>query len=272
MFCYLKMLLMLFVLFIAYTEVMAKKADYVFNPDDPHHSLYIPDATNRSPAIMLLHASTGIEKVNYDWASRLKEHGYVVYMIDSFKPRGWEDRRSVGWEKATQAQLDDVVPAYEYLRQLPYVDPDRIGILGFSMGGFDVLKIMESSQQDPKPYQQISFKAAASFYGVCHRLEEGAKLRATTKIFIGDNDDRSTTQDCIHLVNRSTDNNQNVSIQIYPNALHGFDNFEFPTSKEVVDEKGEHYHIGFNEAARAQALKDLPEFFDGYLKLSPGNK
>ncbi|CZJ03761.1 hypothetical protein DM455_13305 [Legionella pneumophila] len=271
MFFHSKMIFMLFILLVC-TEVLAHNEDYVFDPNDPHHSLYIPDATMRSPAILLLHASTGIEKVNYDWATRLKEHGYVVYMIDSFKPRGWEDRRSVGWERATQAQLGDIVPAYEYLKQLPSVDPDRIGLLGFSMGGFDVLKIMALSQQDPQPYQKLSFKAAASFYGVCHRLEEGTKLRAITKLFIGKNDDRATTQDCVQLVNQSTGSNQNVSIQIYENALHGFDNFEFPVSKEVIDEKGEHYHIGFNEAARAQALKDLPEFFDGYLKINPENK
>ncbi|AWN74686.1 dienelactone hydrolase family protein [Legionella anisa] len=269
MFYYPQIFFILFALFTVCTNVLAEDTDYVFNPNDPHHSLYIPDAPTKAPAILLLHASTGIEKVNYDWATRLKEHGYVVFIIDSFKPRGWEDRRSVGWEKATQAQLDDVLPAYEYLSQLQFVDPDRIGILGFSMGGFDVLNVMESVQHDPKPYQQISFKAAASFYGVCHRLDKGTQLRANTKIFIGDNDDRSTTQDCIHLVNRSTDNHQNVSIQIYSDALHGFDNFEFPASKEVIDEKGEHYHIGFNEAARVQVLKDLPEFFDRYLKPQP---
>jgi dienelactone hydrolase len=261
-----KMVLMCIVLFMTNTELMADPTEYVFNPVDPHHSLYIPNATIRSPAILMLHASTGIEKVNYDWASRLKERGYVIYMIDSFKPRGWEDRRSVGWEKATQAQLDDVVPAYEYLKQLPFVDPDRIGILGFSMGGFDVLKVMESSPQKPQAYHQLNFKAAASFYGVCHRLDEVTTLRATTKLFIGENDDRATTQDCIRLVNQSAENQRGVSITIYPDALHGFDNFEFPASKEVVDEKGEQYHIGFNETARMQALKDLPDFFDANLK------
>lgn len=84
-----KIFFMLFVIFLVSTKVLAKNQDYVFDPNDPHHSLYIPDATIESPAILLLHASTGIEKVNYDWATRLKEHGYVVYMIDSFKPRGW---------------------------------------------------------------------------------------------------------------------------------------------------------------------------------------
>ncbi|CAM2735553.1 Predicted dienelactone hydrolase [Legionella steigerwaltii] len=263
---HLKTFVILFMFLMPISGVLAKNADYVFDPLDPHHSLYIPETTTKAPAILLLHASTGIEKVNYDWASRLRDRGYVVYIIDSFKPRGWEDRRSVGWEKATQAQLDDVDPAYQYLKQLPFVDPDRIGILGFSMGGFDVLKVMEAPQHDPAPYQKLPFKAAASFYGVCHRLDANAKLRAITKIFIGEYDDRATTNDCIDLVNRSLDEDLDISIQIYPGALHGFDNFEFPDSKEIIDEKGELYHIGFSKPAREEALKDLPAFFDRFLK------
>jgi dienelactone hydrolase len=261
---YFKLLLILFASLMSITNTWAQTLDYVFDPKDPHHSLYVPDTPSHAPAILLLHASTGIEKVNYDWATRLKNHGYVVFMIDSFKPRGWEDRKSVGWEKATQAQLDDVIPAFDYLSHLPFVDATRVGILGFSMGGYGVLKIMESQGQEP--YQKLPFKAAASFYGVCHRLNKEMKLKATTKVFIGSEDDRATTKDCLDLVNGSRISNPNIFIQIYPNALHGFDNFEFPSSKEVVDEKGEHYHIGFNEAARQQVLNDLPDFFDRFLK------
>lgn len=252
-----------FLLFLSlHCNSFANADDYKFDPHDPHHYLFIPNEDSKSPAILLLHASTGIEKVNHDWAVRLKNDGYVVFMIDSFTPRGWKDRRSVGWEKATQAQLEDVVPAFNYLSHLSFVDPKRIGILGFSMGGFTVLKIMEKGEV--KAYQQLPFKAAASFYGVCHRLAEGTQLKPRTKIFIGSEDDRATTQDCIELVDRS--NEKDSMVQVYPDALHGFDNFEFPPIKEVIDEKGEHYHIGFNEAARIQALNDLPEFFNHYLK------
>lgn len=259
-----KSIVMLLTLSLPFVPSVAASQDYVFDPKDPHHSIYIPQSSAKSPAILMLHASTGIEKVNYDWATRLKNRGYVVFIVDSFNPRGWEDRRSVGWEKATQAQLDDVTPAYQYLSQLSFVDSSRIGILGFSMGGFDVLKIMDSTQKES--YQQLPFKAAASFYGVCHRLAPNTQLRATTKIFIGAEDDRASTADCISLVKNSAENNPNVTIQIYPDALHGFDNFEFPTSKEVIDEKGEVYHIGFNEQARQEALKDLPDYFDRFLK------
>ncbi|CAM2769438.1 dienelactone hydrolase family protein [Legionella worsleiensis] len=261
-----KNILILFIVMMFSLSLVHAKDEYQFDPKDVHHSLLIPDEQRRSPAILLLHASTGIEPVNYDWATRLKNHGYVVYIIDSFKPRGWEDRKSVGWDRATEAQLSDVAPAYEYLSHLPFVDPDRIGILGFSMGGFDVLKVMETSMSDPKPYQTLPFKAAASFYGVCHRLDPETKLRGPTQVFIGSEDDRAPTKNCIDLVYRSAQNNELVSLILYPDALHGFDNFEFPPSKEVTDERGEFYHIGFNEEARQKALEDLPRFFDMFLQ------
>lgn len=266
MFGHIRVLLILGSMLISSFVFSADSIDYVFDPLDQRHVLYVPSNSTRSPAILILHASTGIEKVNYDWATRLKERGYVVYMIDSFKPRGWEDRRSVGWEKATQAQLEDVLPAFEYLRQLPFVDASRIGILGFSMGGFDVLKVMEANPVPVQRWHNLPFKAAASFYPVCHRIAENTRLRKSSKLFIGENDDRAPTSDCIRLIKNSRTSDNPVSILIYPNALHGFDNFEFPESKEIVDEKGEHYHIGFNETARQKSLQDLPDFFDAVLK------
>ena len=261
----LRILFCIAIFVLSLSKLMADSNDYRFNPEDPHHKLFVPDNPTHAPAILMLHASTGIENVNIDWADRLKEKGYVVYLIDSFKPRGWEDRRSVGWEKATQAQLDDIVPAYEYLSHLSYVDPQKIGLLGFSMGGFDVLKVMTASN-NPSDYQQLNFKAAASFYGVCHRLDDNTIIKTNTKLFIGENDDRGATQDCVQLFNRSSEVNPDISIQIYPNALHGFDNYEFPVSKELIDEKGELYHIGFDAQARQNALQDLPDFFNQYLK------
>src|SRR3989338_9112681 len=156
----LRILFCIAIFVLSLSQLMTDSNDYRFNPEDLHHKLFVPDNPTHEPAILMLHASTGIENVNIDWADRLKEKGYVVYLIDSFKPRGWEDRRSVGWEKATQAQLDDIVPAYEYLSHLSYVDPQKICLLGFSMGGFDVLKVMTASN-NPSDYQQLNFKAAA---------------------------------------------------------------------------------------------------------------
>ena len=250
--------------FISFCNSGFAANNYVFDPKSPYHSLYIPNGKGPFPAILLLHASTGVVKINHTWANLLKEQGYIVYIIDSFKPRGWKDRESIGWEKATTAQLTDVAPAFQYLSHLSLVDSNRIGLLGFSMGGFDVLRVMERHPSPLEKFHTIPFKVAASFYGVCHRLAAETQLKNNTMIFIGDEDDRSTTKDCMQLIERSKSNN--ISIKIYKQSLHGFDNFEFPKKKEVVDEKGEHYHIGYNAEATQLAFVDLPKFFDHYLK------
>ncbi|MBA3662053.1 MAG: dienelactone hydrolase family protein [Gammaproteobacteria bacterium] len=263
---YLKLAFTFIFIFLTHSSRAASPNDYIFDPKDAAHTLYVPEGKGPFPAILLLHASTGVVKVNHEWAAMLKNHGYVVYIIDSFKPRGWTDRESVGWEKATGAQLSDIAPAYRYLSHLPNVKANRIGILGFSMGGFDVLRVMEKPNYNLQDYQNIPFQVAVSFYGVCHRLAAEAKLRGPTMVFIGDNDDRATTQDCKELIKRSYLHNESTFIKIYKNALHGFDNFEFPPSKEVVDEKGEHYHVGYNHQASQLAINDLPKFLDRYLK------
>lgn len=257
----LKLVMVVFIMLASFCINAMAMRDYIFDPKDPNHSIYVPDGTGPFPTILLLHGSTGVVNVNHDWATMLKNNGYVVYIIDSFKPRGWIDRESIGWEKATAAQLSDVVPAYQYLTTLPYVNANRIAVLGFSMGGFDVLRIMERNDINPESFQKIPFTAAASFYGVCHRLAPLAEIRNTTTIFIGTNDDRATTRDCEELVIRSNQRNKNVSIKTYQDALHGFDNFEFPASKEIIDEKGEHYHVGYNKQAREMVIKDLLAYF-----------
>lgn len=228
---------------------------YTFHPQSSYHSIYKPEGKGPFPAILILHGSSGVGAATRNWASMLKDHGYVVYIVDSFKPRHWKDRQSEGWDNATDAQLSDVTPAYQYLSKLKYVDPNHIGILGFSMGGFDVLRIMSTDQSQ--------FKAAAVFYGVCHRLAENTVIKGPTTIFIGANDDRATTKDCKELIERSHD--KTVKIKIYAHALHGFDNIELPENIEKVDEKGEHFHMGYDQHSKQLAQQDLLQFFDRYL-------
>jgi dienelactone hydrolase len=55
-------------------------------------------------------------------------------------------------------ELDDVMAAYDYLKTLPYVDPDRVGIMGWSHGGF-ITSLLVMRDQTP-------FKAAAAIVPV----------------------------------------------------------------------------------------------------------
>ncbi len=261
------LLLMIIFSFIYSKAIFAESNNYIFNPTNPSHAIYIPQGKGPFPAILLLHASGGVEKVNYEWAEILKQNGYIVYIIDSFTPRGIKDRKSIGWDKATAAQLSDIAPAYHYLSSLPNVDVHRIGLLGFSMGGYDTLRAMQISGNGTMPeLKTLPFKAAASFYGVCKRISPEVVLKGPLKIFVGEKDDRATVSACEILISKNKKSDKSISITIYLNAQHGFDNSAFPPVKELVDEKGKKYHVGYNKIAQHTAARDVLKFFKQHLQ------
>ncbi len=122
--------------------------------------LYLPEDTIQAPALVLLHASSGIQDTDKDWAKLLQAHGYAVLLVDSFTARGYVDRKAIGWDKAYQAQLNDLTDAYLLMSQQKSVNSERIGLIGFSLGGYSVLRAMQHDVTAKHP-----FKLAASFYG-----------------------------------------------------------------------------------------------------------
>ena len=107
--------------------------------------LYKPhgaDAAHKAPAVLLIHGGPGGQtRTGYSALTQyLVNHGYVVL--------GVNNRGSSGYGKTFYAADDgkhgreplwDCIEAKKYLQQQSYVDPDRIGIMGGSYGGYMVL-------------------------------------------------------------------------------------------------------------------------------------
>ncbi len=77
------------------------------------------------------------------WLQLLAQRGFVVFWLDN---RG-SARRGAAWERAVdrrlgEQELEDQLCGVRYLRTLPYVDPERIGIYGWSYGGTMALNAM----------------------------------------------------------------------------------------------------------------------------------
>jgi dipeptidyl aminopeptidase/acylaminoacyl peptidase len=100
------------------------------------------DAAHKAPAVLLIHGGPGGQtRTGYSALSQyLANHGYVVL--------GVNNRGSSGYGKTFFASDDgkhgreplwDCVEAKKYLQTLPYVDGQRIGIMGGSYGGYMVL-------------------------------------------------------------------------------------------------------------------------------------
>lgn len=119
-------------------------------------ALWQPATPGRYPLILISHGSGGSEYGHRSWAEHLARNGYVVaaprHWGDSHdKPDGrGSDVQLVGRPIQASAALDSVL-AHPQLKQL--VDPQRIGMVGFSAGGYTTL-VMAGARPDFKRWQQ----------------------------------------------------------------------------------------------------------------------
>jgi dipeptidyl aminopeptidase/acylaminoacyl peptidase len=85
------------------------------------------------------------------------ERGYVIIAPDYRGSTGHGEAYYMAIDYGGK-EVDDVMTAYDYLKTLPYVDPDRIGIMGWSHGGFITSHILFRDHQP--------FKAGAAIVPV----------------------------------------------------------------------------------------------------------
>lgn len=102
------------------------------------------DEKKKYPVFMMAYGGPGRQTVrnewdgfNYAWYQMLAQKGYIVASVDN---RG-TDARGEAFTKATYLQLGkyetiDQIEAARFLGRLPYVDATRIGIFGWSFGGY----------------------------------------------------------------------------------------------------------------------------------------
>ena len=107
------------------------------------------DPSKRYPVVMSQYSGPGsqsvLDKWGIDWEYYLAEQGFIVACVDGRGTGG----RSRAYETAVYMQLgkfetEDQVAGAEYMRTLPYVDGSRIGIYGWSYGGYETLMALST--------------------------------------------------------------------------------------------------------------------------------
>src|ERR1700677_1223101 len=102
------------------------------------------DSSKKYPVIVYLYNGPNVQLIHNSfpesgnlWYEYMAQRGYIVFTMDG---RGsWN--RGINFEQATFRHLGDVEMAdqmkgVDYLKSLPYVDADRMGVHGWSFGGF----------------------------------------------------------------------------------------------------------------------------------------
>jgi dienelactone hydrolase len=202
-----------------------------------------------------------IHKRDIDWAERFTATGIAVLFPDSFNPRGV--RQVCTLKEADRpvypfGRSFDANGAADWLAAQPFIDKNRLGLIGWSHGGSTTLWSVRAGGV-PKT---VEFKAAIAFYPGCRILLERSKWqpRLPLKILMGTLDDWTPPQPCRDLAAR-----HRIPMIEYPGAYHGFD---APNSPERIlkgltftaNGNGE-AHIGTNPAARDASITEVMSTF-----------
>lgn len=244
---------------ICYAENLKFKSSSIDNDGKPLMLTGIlnkPEGNGPFPAVVLLHGCAGLEENNVRdkaWVNRLVKWGYVALQVDSFMPRGISnictDFNLI--LKMIGIRTQDAYDANSYLSDLPFIDRNRIAVMGWSHGGTTILEATTRSIGD-----NAYFKAAIAFYPYCYKSL--SNLNSSILILIGEKDDWCPADYCSKNM-PSGETGLEAILKIYPGAYHDFD-------WEDADEVYEGYKLRYDQEAANDAVKQVKSFLSQHLK------
>jgi dipeptidyl-peptidase-4 len=207
------------------------------------------DANKQYPLLVYVYGEPAGQTVvdrwggkNYLWYAMLAEQGYFVMSFDNRgtpAPRGREWRKSVYRKVGIQAPIDQAAAVQAVLAERPYLDPDRVGVWGWSGGGsmslnaiFKYPDIYHTAMSvAPVPNQRFYDTIYQERYmGLPDDNVEGYRqgspinfvegLEGNLLIVHGTGDDNCHYQGVEALVNKLILHNKPFTMMAYPNRSH----------------------------------------------------
>lgn len=237
------------------------------DPNQPYRlsgTLYLPEnAASPVPAIVLVHGTMGIDQRGELYRQPLLDAGIAIFEVD-FKTgifNGPMDRPK------PDTFLPMAFAALKELRKLPSVDPNRIGIMGFSLGGNIALRTAMETNVKRWMEDDKGFVAFVMFYPVCNHFtkefeQSGSKLTGDPMIvFYGTEDafgeDRAVPE--LKSVLAKEYNFQLDTVE-YAGATHGF-NLDAPEMTAFDPAaKGMRVHIKWDPEAANDSVTKVVAF------------
>ena len=100
-----------------------------------------PLSSGSVPAVLIIHEWWGLNEHIKDIAQRFAREGYAALAPDLYSRLGYKvtkdsnEAAKLMESLSSQAALRDLNAAITYLKARPFIDPLRIGVVGFCMGG-----------------------------------------------------------------------------------------------------------------------------------------
>lgn len=178
-----------------------------------------PKEPGTYPGVIVIHEIWGLDDHIKDVASRLAREGYAALAVDLFEGKivsKLEEGRALREKFTEEKILADLNGAFNYLKSLSFVNPNRVGSVGFCMGGGLSLLLACHNRE---------LAAPVIFYG---RNPSPIELVKNLQCPILGNyagADMAITESDINLLKQTlTKYGKQFDIKIYPGAPHAFFN------------------------------------------------
>jgi uncharacterized protein len=226
------------------------------------------------PAVLLVHGSAGVDSRAECYAAALNAAGIVTLEIDLWAARGVNS--PLERPKVVAETLPDAFAALDYLTRRHDVDPERIGIMGFSWGGIVSMLSATESGRSIFARQGQKFAAHAPLYPVCwtYNLVPGFEFKELTgaPVFIqtGADDLYDDPDSCARFVEALPDATKKiVTYATYPGATHAWDRREADmVANDPFSHKGTGGEVPFryNAEVARRSTEAIVEFFSRALR------
>ena len=194
------------------------------HPGDPAMDAYLalPNGSGALPGVIIIHEIYGLNENIRDIARRFASAGYAALAMDLFSGRNrtacmLRIFNGIMFRSLDNSIVDELRAALGYVRALPRVDPKRVGVIGFCMGGSYALQMSIVDDQ---------LCAASIFYGQNPKpLESVAKACP----IVGNYPEKDFTANAARQLEPLLEKyNVPHDIKIYPGAHHSFFNDQRP--------------------------------------------
>ena len=228
------------------------------------------DASKKYPTVVYVYGGPHAHNVeaSWHWYSRswetyMAQKGYIVFILDN---RGSENRglefEQATWHKLGKVEMLDQMKGVDYLKSLPYVDANRLGVHGWSYGGFMTISLMTNYPDVFKVGVAggpvIDWRWYEVMYGerymgtpdtnkegieACSLIPMAKNLKGKLQIIIGMNDPTVVPQHALSFIDACTEAGTQPDFFVYPGEGHN-----------MMGHKSVHLH------------ERITQYFEDYLK------
>jgi dipeptidyl-peptidase 4 len=204
------------------------------------------DPAKKYPVIVYVYGGPGVQVVRKVWSrhdlwhSYMASRGYIVFSIDN---RGSEGRGKA-WEESIlermgTLELQDQLAGVNYLKEQSYVDPERIGVWGWSYGGYMTLNAMFNAPDvfkagvsvgpvtDWRYYDSIYTERYMKLpsenekgYTASAPATHAENLKGSLLVMYGDVDDNVHIQNSVSLAKKLIDAGKDFDLMLFPGKEH----------------------------------------------------